>query len=192
MKSRGIRNNNPLNIRRSSDRWEGARKRQTDKSFVQFQSMAYGYRAAWKVLESYWKRCHRQRQPFTVESIIRRWAPPSENHTDAYVKTVLRLTSLGGNEHLPRPFTGYMLDKLARLMAAMTVMECGVPYEEVDLDAIWQGYDLAFPGRRITRAGNVRSTQPLVLQPVPLPEPLEKSFHNWDEYWDWSPQRHWE
>ena len=192
MKSRGIRNNNPLNIRHSADRWQGARMEQKDRSFVQFQSMAYGYRAAWKVLESYWKHFHSQRQPFTVESIIRRWAPPSENHTDAYVKTVLRLTSLGGNEHLPRPFTGYMLDKLARLMAAMTVMECGIPYEEVDLDAIWQGYDLAFPGRRITRAGNVRSTQPLVLQPVPLPEPLEKSFHNWDEYWDWSPQSHWE
>ena len=192
MKSRGIRNNNPLNIRHSADRWQGARMEQKDRSFVQFQSMAYGYRAAWKVLESYWKHFHRQRQPFTVESIIRRWAPPSENHTDAYVKTVLRLTSLGGNEHLPRPFTGYMLDKLARLMAAMTVMECGIPYEEVDLDAIWQGYDMAFPGRRITRAGNVRSIQPLVLQPVPLPEPLEKSFHNWDEYWDWSPQSHWE
>lgn len=192
MKSRGIRNNNPLNIRHSADRWQGARMEQKDRSFVQFQSMAYGYRAAWKVLESYWKHFHSQRQPFTVESIIRRWAPPSENHTDAYVKTVLRLTSLGGNEHLPRPFTGYMLDKLARLMAAMTVMECGIPYEEVDLDAIWQGYDMAFPGRRITRAGNVRSTQPLVLQPVPLPEPLEKSFHNWDEYWDWSPQSHWE
>ena len=130
MKSRGIRNNNPLNIRHSADRWQGARMEQKDRSFVQFQSMAYGYRAAWKVLESYWKHFHRQRQPFTVESIIRRWAPPSENHTDAYVKTVLRLTSLGGNEHLPRPFTGYMLDKLARLMAAMTVMECGIPYEE--------------------------------------------------------------
>ena len=192
MKSRGIRNNNPLNIRHSADRWQGARMEQKDRSFVQFQSMAYGYRAAWKVLESYWKHFHRQRQPFTVESIIRRWAPPSENHTDAYVKTVLRLTSLGGNEHLPRPFTGYMLDKLARLMAAMTVMECGIPLEEVDLDAIWQGYDLAFPGRRITRAGNVRSTQPLVLQPVPLPESLEKSFHSWDEYWDWSPQSHWQ
>jgi len=191
-KSRGIRNNNPLNIRHSASHWQGERKEQTDKSFVQFQTMAYGYRAAWKVLESYWKHFYRQREPFTVENIIRRWAPPSENPTDAYIRTVLKLTSLGGNEHLPRPFMGYMLDKLARLMAAMTVMECGIAYEEVDLDAIWQGYDMAFPGKRITRAGRVRSTRPLVLQPVPLPESLEKSFHSWDEYWDWSPQSHWQ
>ena len=53
---------------------------------------------------------------------------------------------------------------------------------------VFEGDDLAFPGKRMTRAGHVRSTEPLIFQPVPLPEPLEKSFHNWDEYWDWSPQ----
>ena len=52
--TRGIRNNNPLNIRHSADQWQGARAQQTDPSFVQFESMAYGYRAAWKVLETYW------------------------------------------------------------------------------------------------------------------------------------------
>ena len=53
---RGQRNNNPLNIRHSADRWEGVRKEQTDKSFVQFKSMAYGYRAAWKILQTYYER----------------------------------------------------------------------------------------------------------------------------------------
>ena len=53
MKTRGLRNNNPLNIRHSKDRWVGACVKQTDKSFVQFESMAYGYRAAWKVMESW-------------------------------------------------------------------------------------------------------------------------------------------
>ena len=45
---------NLLNIGHSADRWQGALEEQTDKSFVQFTTMAYGYRAAWKVLESYW------------------------------------------------------------------------------------------------------------------------------------------
>ena len=59
---RGIRNNNPLNIRHSADRWQGARGEQKDKSFVQFKSMAYGYRAAWKTLQSYYNRfCHPER-----------------------------------------------------------------------------------------------------------------------------------
>ena len=47
MKSRGLRNNNPLNIRCSADRWQGMATTQTDKSFVQFETMGYGYRAAW-------------------------------------------------------------------------------------------------------------------------------------------------
>ena len=51
---RGLRNNNPLNIRRTADRWQGAAATQTDKSFVQFSTMAYGYRAAWKILDNYW------------------------------------------------------------------------------------------------------------------------------------------
>ena len=38
--TRGQRNNNPLNIRHSADKWQGARVEQTDKSFVQFESMA--------------------------------------------------------------------------------------------------------------------------------------------------------
>lgn len=183
--NRGLRNNNPLNIRRSADRWRGARAEQTDPSFVQFESMAYGYRAAWKVLESYWKHFHQTRQFFTVEGIIRRWAPAKENDTESYIRAVLQLTALGGKERLPRPFQGYMLEKLARLLAAMTVVECGTPYNEVNWDAIWEGYDLAFPGKRITRAGNIRSTEPLIIQPVQVPKE-DKSIREWDEYWDWS------
>ena len=182
---RGIRNNNPLNIRHSADRWQGARKEQTDKAFVQFETMAYGYRAAWKVLDSYWKHFKRERKPFNIRNIISRWAPPSENDVDAYVKNVLRLTSLGGNENLPRPFNGYQLEKLARLLSAMTVVENGIPIKEVDTDAIWEGYDLAFPGKRITRAGHIRSTEPLTLSPYTSPDPHQHSTFLWDEYWDW-------
>ena len=81
--NRGIRNNNPLNIRHSADRWQGAREVQTDKSFVQFESMAYGYRAVWKTLQSYYNRFCQQSKPFSVQNIISRWAPPSENDTEA-------------------------------------------------------------------------------------------------------------
>ena len=56
--NRGTRNNNPLNIRRSKDRWQGVRVEQKDSAFVQFETMAYGYRAVWKALESYWKHFH--------------------------------------------------------------------------------------------------------------------------------------
>ena len=75
--SRGIRNNNPLNIRHSADRWQGARKVQTDKSFVQFETMAYGYRAAWKVLDTYFLTFRRERKAYNVRNII---APLGTTH----------------------------------------------------------------------------------------------------------------
>ena len=45
MLPRGIRNNNPLNIRRSKDQWQGLRAQQTDASFCQFETLEYGWRA---------------------------------------------------------------------------------------------------------------------------------------------------
>ena len=63
---RGIRNNNPLNICHSASRWQGMRMEQTDKEFVQFESMAMGYRAAWRVLETYWGHFEKEKKPYTV------------------------------------------------------------------------------------------------------------------------------
>ena len=142
---RGIRNNNPLNIRHSADQWEGAAETQTDKAFVQFKSMAYGYRAAWRTLHTYYKRLKDQKKHFTVENIIHRWAPPTENDTKQYIRTVLSLTSIGGKENLLPPSNPSGYGKLSKLMSAMTVMENGIRMSQVDTEAIYQGYKLAFP-----------------------------------------------
>ena len=48
--SRSIRNNNPLNIRLGKSRWQGLRKMQEDGAFCQFDSLAYGWRAAFILL----------------------------------------------------------------------------------------------------------------------------------------------
>ena len=143
--NRGIRNNNPLNIRHSADRWLGACKEQTDKSFVQFESMAYGYRAVWKTLQSYYNRFCQQSKPFRVENIIHRWAPPTENDTEGYIRSVLSLSGLGGKENLLPPSNVDGYGKLSSLIAAMTCMECGIPLSQVDMEAICRGYRLAFP-----------------------------------------------
>ena len=142
---RGLRNNNPLNIRHSKDQWQGTATTQTDKDFVQFQNMAYGYRAAWRILNTYYKKLKERKKHFTVENIIHRWAPPTENDTKAYIRTVLTLSGIGGRENLlpPENVAGY--GNLCRLMAAMTCMECGIRMELVDGEAMCQGYRLAFP-----------------------------------------------
>ena len=152
MTSRGQRNNNPLNIRHSNDKWQGAAATQTDKAFVQFETLAYGYRAAWKILDSYWLNFSRKREPYNVSNIIARWAPSAENDTQAYICAVVRFSGLGGNENIPRPnrYRNFeRLEKTASLMAAMTCVECGIRPEQVDWNAIWDGYDLAWPGRRL-------------------------------------------
>lgn len=56
---RGIRNCNPLNIRRSAAKWKGLCAQQNDASFCQFESMEWGWRAA------FWyrpRRAHRHPQ----------------------------------------------------------------------------------------------------------------------------------
>ena len=145
MKTRGIRNNNPLNIRHSADQWQGACEEQTDNNFVQFQNMAYGYRAVWKTLQSYYNRFETQGKPFTVRNIISRWAPPNENDTEAYIRFVLKTAKLNGEEDLLPPSCVASYGGLSRLIVAMTCMECGVPRTQVDTEAICRGYRLAFP-----------------------------------------------
>ena len=53
----------------------------------------------------------------------------------------------------------------------MTCVECGLRWKEVDWKAIWQGYDLAWPGRRA--------------QPSPLSDEVYEELSAWDEYRDW-------
>ena len=51
--TRGERNNNPLNIRRSKAQWLGMRDFATDKQFCEFQNMTWGFRAAFVLLSNY-------------------------------------------------------------------------------------------------------------------------------------------
>lgn len=83
---RGIRNNNPGNIRLSQTRWQGQKTFQFDTEFVEFETPVLGLRALMKLLLTY----HVKHQLDTVESIINRYAPPNENATDAYIASVSR------------------------------------------------------------------------------------------------------
>lgn len=84
---RGIRNNNPSNIRWGSA-WQGlvAPAERTDPSFCQFVDPVYGIRACAKLMLTYADVYHLN----TVQGVIGRWAPPNENNTAAYVLSVAR------------------------------------------------------------------------------------------------------
>lgn len=84
MSTRGIRNNNPANIRRGSY-WRGLVNKPTDKEFCQFISMSWGVRALLITLRTYVVKHHLH----TVREIITRWAPPTDgNNTERYIEYV--------------------------------------------------------------------------------------------------------
>ena len=87
--SRGLANNNPGNIRRSKVRYKGEVQPSRDPAFKQFESPAWGYRAVFMLLHTYRVR-HGLR---TIREMISRWAPPSENHTEAYIRAVAAETA---------------------------------------------------------------------------------------------------
>ena len=89
--ARGIRNNNPGNIRKGI-KWLGRVEPGKDASFVEFKTMPYGVRALYIDLINKHKSGLR-----TVRDIIYRYAPPSENLTDAYVASVAKEVGIPAN-----------------------------------------------------------------------------------------------
>ena len=86
---RGIRNNNPGNLKKTDTKWQGLSTEQTDGEFFVFQSPIYGIRALARVLISYQVK-HGLR---TIRQIISRWAPATENDTEGYVRAVCESTA---------------------------------------------------------------------------------------------------
>ena len=132
---RGIRNNNPLNIRLSSDKWQGqingkgnidgnsslsSERAGGEAVFCVFSSMEYGWRAAFVILCKTYYGKYKLR---TIRDIVTRWAPPKENNTPAYIRHVSDYTGIGPDRDLGDPQThptNWLL-----IGYAMAVMENG-------------------------------------------------------------------
>lgn len=183
--SRGLRNNNPGNIRKGKDKWQGLAKEQPDKEFLTFQGPEWGIRAMARLLIRYQDQ-HDQK---TISAIIKRWAPETENNTKAYISAVAKQT--GFAPYMPLDMHTHA--HLAPLVKAIIRHENGAqPYDDATIN-----YGLALAGvpatpkplaksRTITGAkvaagGTVASGAVEALQPViqaqqalqPLTEYLE-------------------
>jgi hypothetical protein len=129
MTPRGIRNNNPLNIRHNADVFQGETKG-TDKSFKTFSSMPYGYRAAFVTLATYNARGWN-----TIEKIVSRWAPPNENDTEKYIANVERWSGINRSKELTAANgADYLM-----IVAAMSFMENG---RNADISEVKAGFNL--------------------------------------------------
>lgn len=121
---RGVRNNNPLNIRKGNN-WIGERHPQTDSEYEEFNTLEDGFRAAFIIIRNYLKKSPAIDTP---RSIISRWAPPSENNTTAYLDFVCKRAVLSPDEHLRWSTTGADRNKICMLVWAMAQFECGVEF----------------------------------------------------------------
>lgn len=129
---RGLRNNNPLNIEKTKggNPWQGEIVPSADSRFAQFKSMAYGYRAAFKLLDNY----QRNYGIDTISRMIARWAPSNENHTDNYVKVVFERSGVPENSRI----TTRNRDVMVPIVAAMSFVENGVEAKMSDVEAGWE------------------------------------------------------
>ena len=127
--TRGYRNNNPLNMRHDNDRWQGEVVPSQDGAFKQFETMAWGYRAAFKLLHNYQKNngCR------ILSDFINRWAPPSENNTAAYISTVAKRAGLSDVSEIDT-LNG---ETMRAVVSAMSYVENGVEAKEADVAAGW-------------------------------------------------------
>lgn len=127
--SRGLRNNNPGNIRLSPTIYQGEVKSE-DTAFKAFKSMAYGYRAIFVLLYTYQKKHHLN----TIADMISRYAPAEENDTKAYINAVsewsgvpstCRITATNGDVMIP-------------IVAAMSRVENGTEAVMGDVEKGWK------------------------------------------------------
>ena len=130
--SRGLKNCNPGNIRRSKVRYKGEVHPSRDPAFKQFESLAWGYRAIFVLLHTYRTR-HGLR---TVAEMIARWAPPTENRTDAYIRAVAADTGIAPHE----PVDTLDRKTMIPIAAAISRVENGAAADRREVEKGWELY----------------------------------------------------
>lgn len=129
MSSRGLSNCNPGNIRRSSTKYQGEVTPSRDPAFKQFRTMAWGYRAMFVLLDSYSRKGYR-----TIRQMIRRYAPPIENHTENYIRYVGEWSGVD----VDLPLDTRDRKTMVPVVAAMSRMENGREAVIADVEAGWE------------------------------------------------------
>ena len=118
---RGIRNKNPGNIKLGTD-WDGLAAEQSDPTFCTFSEAVMGIRALMRILLTY-RFTHDKKN---IDSIIRRWAPPLENDTEAYIKFVAKRMEIEPMDDIDNSIEAYL-----PLVKSIIQMENGMqPYDD--------------------------------------------------------------
>ena len=130
--SRGLRNCNPGNIRRSRVRYRGEVVPSRDVEFKEFATMAYGYRAMFVLLDTY----RRRYGLITIRQMLSRYAPPEENFTESYIRIVSQRTGIDADSRVNTRLASDMIP----IVRAMSEVENGVAAVIDDVERGWQLY----------------------------------------------------
>ena len=128
--ARGLRNNNPGNLRLGSFKYRGEVAKSSDKAFRQFESMAWGYRAMFVLLHTYRVRGYGS----TICQMVSRYAPPSENNTEAYSARVEKSSKIGRHT----PLDTLQEEQMVPIVCAMSAVENGVAADRAAVERGWQ------------------------------------------------------
>lgn len=133
---RGLRNHNPLNIRKGDLLWLG--QTGNDGTFCIFLNNVFGYRAAFRILRTYNVKYH----IYSVRQIISRWAPERDgNNTRGYIQRVCELSGLRETDIVvTNTYDVDMLERVKALVQAMACVENGCGVEMIDRKEIDEGY----------------------------------------------------
>lgn len=135
---RGIRNNNPLNIRYNQRNcWKG--QTGTDGQFCKFSAPKFGVRAAVKILKKY----AGQNSKASILEIINKWAPRSDgNNTDAYIATVCKAMNMRPADTIDVR-NGAAVVRLLYSMAKVECTEEALKAAHINVYDFIEGYFLA-------------------------------------------------
>lgn len=95
--------------------------------------MAYGYRAMFVLLDSYRRRYALS----TIRQMINRYAPPTENFTEGYIRFVAERSGIAPDEEVDTRSSRDMIP----IVLAMSEIENGIKATSKDVEEGWRLFD---------------------------------------------------
>lgn len=149
---RGIRLNNPGNVEKSKDKWQGLSPDQPDSRFLKFLTPQDGIRCIARLIIRYQDACTAEdgSKIDTIKEVIARWAPSFENPTSAYAQHVAQGLAIGADD----PIDVHDYTTMYGIIVGIISQENGQqPYSKSVID------------EGLRRAGVVNRNQSVVKQP---------------------------
>jgi hypothetical protein len=128
-KVRGLRNNNPGNLKLTSIEWQGKipKAKNTDKVFEQFTNVSFGLRAMLKDLIN-----DISKGKNTVKKLISEYAPSTENNTTTYINSVCKSIGVKENDKITTVNRKF-LSLLARAILRVELGKSNIEITESDI-----------------------------------------------------------